>query len=443
MSARSYLSIGDVLTLLRQEFPDITISKIRFLESQGLVNPERTPSGYRKFYEHDVERLRWVLRQQREHFLPLKVIKDRLEDGSEGSEEANGSGGSNGNEVDASVEEATAPTPAAGVSRAAIDARVHAADRGPTGTDRAEPDPADGDTSPAATGAGQPAGTESPDPARLEHADPVLVGQAAARRAPSQAGAAGRAGQSGRSGQATSEKPTAGASGPGLPGIEGSSERGPSSTARSASARGGSSEGQGQGQASAAARPRRSGGSSAEAPDPAPTSAAQPEPSSDTPSDEPSESLSASGGRGSSSTNRTSAATGGRQADLTGASLTMAELAVASGLDEEVLEQLREYGLLVATQVGGAEYFDEDCLAIANLAAGFARYGVEPRHLRLYKNTADREAGFIEQIVLPLVRQRNPEARQRAGRTADELIQLGQGLRSTLLRGAIRDLLGG
>jgi hypothetical protein len=121
----------------------------------------------------------------------------------------------------------------------------------------------------------------------------------------------------------------------------------------------------------------------------------------------------------------------------------MAELAAASGLDEEVLEQLREYGLLVATQVGGAEYFDEDCLAIANLAAGFARYGVEPRHLRLYKNTADREAGFIEQIVLPLVRQRNPEARQRAGRTADELIQLGQGLRSALLRGAIRDLLGG
>ena len=79
MSGRTYLSIGDVLALLRQEFPDVTISKIRFLESQGLVNPERTPSGYRKFYEHDVERLRWVLRQQREHFLPLKVIKGRLE----------------------------------------------------------------------------------------------------------------------------------------------------------------------------------------------------------------------------------------------------------------------------------------------------------------------------------------------------------------------------
>src|SRR6202034_1641281 len=81
VSTRTYLSIGDVLTLLREEFPDVTISKIRFLESQGLVNPERSPSGYRKFFEADVERLRWVLRQQREHFLPLKVIRDRLADG--------------------------------------------------------------------------------------------------------------------------------------------------------------------------------------------------------------------------------------------------------------------------------------------------------------------------------------------------------------------------
>ncbi len=78
VSTRSYLSIGDVLSLLREEFPDVTISKIRFLESQGLVDPERSPSGYRKFYGHDVERLRWVLRQQRDQFLPLKVIRDRL-----------------------------------------------------------------------------------------------------------------------------------------------------------------------------------------------------------------------------------------------------------------------------------------------------------------------------------------------------------------------------
>ena len=73
------VSIGDVLDQLRPEFADITISKIRFLESQGLIDPERTPSGYRKFSAGDVDRLRFILREQREHFLPLKVIKERLD----------------------------------------------------------------------------------------------------------------------------------------------------------------------------------------------------------------------------------------------------------------------------------------------------------------------------------------------------------------------------
>ncbi len=71
-------SIGDVLAELREEFPDVTVSKIRFLESQGLVAPERTPSGYRKFSSTDLNALRWILRQQRENFLPLKVIRQRL-----------------------------------------------------------------------------------------------------------------------------------------------------------------------------------------------------------------------------------------------------------------------------------------------------------------------------------------------------------------------------
>lgn len=72
-------SIGEVLATLRDDFPDITISKIRFLESQGLIDPERTPSGYRKFRDDDVARLRWVLQQQKHNFLPLKVIKARLD----------------------------------------------------------------------------------------------------------------------------------------------------------------------------------------------------------------------------------------------------------------------------------------------------------------------------------------------------------------------------
>jgi DNA-binding transcriptional MerR regulator len=76
-----YLSIGEVLGLLLEEFPDVTISKIRFLESQGLIAPERTPSGYRKFYDGDIDLLRTILREQREHYLPLRVIKDRLDSG--------------------------------------------------------------------------------------------------------------------------------------------------------------------------------------------------------------------------------------------------------------------------------------------------------------------------------------------------------------------------
>ena len=79
--ARDYLSIGEVLEAVRSDFPDISISKIRFLETEGLINPERTKSGYRKFYEPDVERLRYILALQRDHFLPLKVIKDRLKSG--------------------------------------------------------------------------------------------------------------------------------------------------------------------------------------------------------------------------------------------------------------------------------------------------------------------------------------------------------------------------
>ena len=73
------LSIGEVLVRLRDEFEDITISKIRFLETNGLVAPERTASGYRKFSLVDVERLRYVLRMQRDHFLPLRVIKEHID----------------------------------------------------------------------------------------------------------------------------------------------------------------------------------------------------------------------------------------------------------------------------------------------------------------------------------------------------------------------------
>jgi DNA-binding transcriptional MerR regulator len=78
MSDGRPLSIGEVIDLLSDEFPDATVSKLRFLETQGLIHPERSRSGYRQFRSADVERVRYVLRQQRDHFLPLKVIKAKL-----------------------------------------------------------------------------------------------------------------------------------------------------------------------------------------------------------------------------------------------------------------------------------------------------------------------------------------------------------------------------
>lgn len=78
-SARPRMNIGEVLDLLRPDFPGITIPKIRFLEDKGLIKPDRTPSGYRKFSAGDVERLRYVLRMQRDHYLPLKVIGEHLD----------------------------------------------------------------------------------------------------------------------------------------------------------------------------------------------------------------------------------------------------------------------------------------------------------------------------------------------------------------------------
>ncbi|MCX5344912.1 transcriptional regulator FtsR [Streptomyces atratus] len=87
------MSIGTVLLHLRDEFPEVTISKIRFLEAEGLVEPQRTPSGYRKFRGADVERLAQVLRMQRDHYLPLKVIREHLDALARGEQSTLPSGG--------------------------------------------------------------------------------------------------------------------------------------------------------------------------------------------------------------------------------------------------------------------------------------------------------------------------------------------------------------
>jgi DNA-binding transcriptional MerR regulator len=256
---RAYLSIGEVLGLLKEEFPDVTISKIRFLESQGLLDPERTPSGYRKFYDTDVERLRWILRQQREHFLPLKVIKGRLR-----------GGGSDG----------------------------------------------------------------------LLEADELAVDSAAGATSAPEAGT-----------RPSTPRPTA----PALPPM----------------------------------------------PEPLPVVPQQ------------------------------------------GVSLTLAEMASASGLDDDDLRELERYGLIAGRKVSTTVYYDEEALGVAQLAAGFMKYGVEARHLRMYKTAGEREAGFFEQVVMPMLKQRNPQARRQAADALSDLTRLGHGLRAAMLRQGLKKYIEG
>ena len=487
MTSRTYLSIGDVLTLLREEFPDVTISKIRFLESQGLVNPERSPSGYRKFYDHDVERLRWVLRQQREHFLPLKVIRDRLAregdaaiagdagtttdaDAEEVPEEANGAGaraeepamafaGRSHLSVVADPPSSPAPPPspapvaAAGGGaggRPAASAPAAAAAVRPMAGGRTDPGGSDqgsrgaapsGSAHPAHPAAahstgGQPAagqGTPAPPaqghPSHPAAGSPTPVDPGNADRGGADTGGADL------SGAATG---ATGGSGVALPGLAGAA------TAQA----GTTSSGAVPTEPAGPGRP----GSGADRGGPAagsPRHAARPtaEPQGTPPGPGP------TGGTGSGSSASAVAATTaappaappvtGLAAAMSGASLTAEELAAATGLSETDLATLEGFGLIEPMAVAGVLYYDEEALTVAKLVADFGRYGIEPRHLRLYRNAVDREMGLIEQIVTPLLRQRNPESRGRAVEAAADLSRLGQGLRASLLRREVRRQVGG
>ena len=311
MTQRSYRSIGDVLTLLRAEFPDITISKIRFLESQGLVSPQRSPSGYRKFYDEDVERLRYVLRQQREHFLPLKVIRDRLNGEAADAADA-------GDEVVESSDESVERD--AAVSDAVVTAGVVA-------------------LSPSRE-ADSGAPVSEPTPAPAIAATPSVADMVAAL------------------------------------------QEGPS-TARTD-------------------RPV--------APKAEPTASA---PTVDT-------------------------APNGEEKLM----LTYEELMTQTGLDEKMVNSLIEFGLLRATTVGGMTCFEPTEAEIATLAARYAGYGVEPRHLRQFRSAAEREAGLVEQLIAPMLRQRNPDARQRAESVVDDLVALGADLHAALTKREIDSILG-
>lgn len=276
----AHLSIGEVLDLLKDEYPDITISKIRFLESQGLIDPERTPSGYRKFYGHDIERLRWVLLQQRDHFLPLKIIKDRLQTTEVGSMLA-----------DSGTSPETTPSNGAPASV------VPALPIGP----RPDFDPEPG--------------------VAISHPDPEVP---TPKPAPEQTGLLG---------------PLLGS--------------------------------------------------------------------------------------------------------LTSATFSLDELSNATGLTREQIRELERYGIVTGRAVGGHVIYDEEALVAGRLARDLGDHGVEARHLRMYKTAAEREAGFYEQMVLPLIKQRNPASRRQAIEKVGDLARLGESLRASLLRQGLRSIIEG
>jgi DNA-binding transcriptional MerR regulator len=420
-SSRTYLSIGDVLTLLREEFPDVTISKIRFLESQGLVNPERSPSGYRKFFDHDVERLRWVLRQQREHFLPLKVIRDRLADG-ELDETVGAVDGGNGKP--ARPADAARPAAAKVASSATVEEQPTKADEEAMARILADASRRTAQRPDAVAPSAARRGLQVVDEARVppveapRRHETVPVGNAAALIASSRqiAGSGSAASAPAASGSAEGAPAAGGGGTSGAPPTKGgeaskpSAEPGPS---KESNQPGG---GRAPSEATAAARVARPGAD-------APTGAG----------------TGMEGGAGASP--GASAKSGVSM--VTGASMTGDEVCAASGLSAEELGGLEGFGLITSVDVAGMATYDEDALTLANLAAQFRTFGIEARHLRLYRNAVDRELDLIEQVIIPLLRQRNPESRQRAVETSDQLAALGQSIRATLLHQALRQHLGG
>ncbi|MDP8992086.1 MAG: MerR family transcriptional regulator, partial [Actinomycetota bacterium] len=130
-------------------------------------------------------------------------------------------------------------------------------------------------------------------------------------------------------------------------------------------------------------------------------------------------------------------------AGVSGVSLTLEELASASGLSVDRVRDLERAGFIVGRPMADAVYYEEESLVVARLVAGFAHFGIEPRHLRIYKNAAERESGLFQQVIVPLLKQRNPEARRKAVDAVDELSQLGERLRAAMLRQALKGLTGG
>ena len=289
MTDRGYKSIGEVLGLLLEEFPNVTISKIRFLESQGLIEPERTPSGYRKFTDAEIERLRYILREQETNYLPLRVIRDRLDESGAIPRDP-----TSPNVLPAALRDQTVGD----VSREL--ARIHKLNV-PTADDES---------------------TEI-------EIDPVVLAESerlhpAARRA----------------------------------------------------------------------IPR---------PAPAPTV---------TPLSAP-----------------------------VGGPVSHEDLIESSGLSDVEIRSLEQFGLIAARQVGGDKFYEAAARDIAVLAKGFLDLGIDIRHLKSWRLAAEKEAALFEQRLMPLLRQKNPDARAQSADILGSLVGLAGDLRRVLVQQAVGQFL--
>ncbi len=338
-----YLSIGEVLGLLLEDFPDVTISKIRFLESQGLIEPERTPSGYRKFYEHDVDLLRAILHEQKENFLPLKVIRDRIESGT------------------------------------------------------IETDPTGGRTPPRGI-----RNVELPEPAPHEASPRDSVFR---RTDGGPEWADGRALIPGDVPTQTSHHPSAGGSTGAVPVT-------PLVTVAPALSSEPSQPAPGEVEPSA---PNLAVVAALIEPLRAPRRKSPPV---------------------NPQTVTSAAATPSTKS--IGLPYSRDELLFAAGIDEAQLRQLDEFGIVPSRGSGVEATYQTDAVEIARVAGRFLVQGIDARHLRSWRQGAERESALFEQRIMPLLRQRNPQSRQQALDTLGELADLGSQLRAALIDSMLR-----
>ena len=117
------------------------------------------------------------------------------------------------------------------------------------------------------------------------------------------------------------------------------------------------------------------------------------------------------------------------------------ELCAEAGIDAATLADLESFGLVTSKSMGGVAVYDADALEVARLAARLGQHGLEVRHLRTWKMSADKEISLFEQLVIPLVRQRNPQARHQASTIMEDLLSLGGALREAILRSSLQQYL--